>query len=704
MATAAQSIAEPTNPLLWFRQFLKQELSPYPGRGALVARMVLAATIVMILNMVFRIPYGAYGALYALTISRENPQATVNSVKTIVVAFAFSVLYVLVGALFFLADPELRLFWVISTFFVMFYALRVMANYTAAVRFGYLLIVTIPVWDEHISAGLRVEGTLWAFGAISLASIITALMELLFAEFKPRDDLVQPIAERLTGVEELLGCYLTARPVDNGTEKQITHLAMVGTSRLRRILQRSAYSPHYAEQMSAVVALVGRLVDLAANLMQLTFDLSGHDREQIRKVANNIASIRVALQGRRTPTPFDTSDTLHGIPLLRELHTTAALIPTVFTGSQSLSAYTPQPARGDPPSRILVPDALSNPEHIRFALKGCLAASLCYIIYNAKDWPGISTAVTTCFLTALTTVGASHQKQILRIAGAIVGGILVGIGSQVFILPYLDSIAGFTLLFLAVTIPAAWVAISSPRLSYFGVQVIIAFYLINFSEFNVQVSLIPARDRVVGILLGLFMMWLIFDLLWGLPAAVEMKRTFISNLRLLAQLVREPPPGREKTWLSDSFRETIGANFNKVRSLADAVLFEFGSSREQDLALRDRIRRWQPRLHALFLTRIALLKYRLQLPGFELPPPVRVAQQEFDDHLAKVLDDMADRLESKASARKDGLEGSFEGLEKTVRSCCSKAPQELLAPELQTFLALSHSIENVTLSLDREFQ
>jgi multidrug resistance protein MdtO len=378
------------------------------------------------------------------------------------------------------------------------------------------------------------------------------------------------------------------------------------------------------------------------------------------------------------------------------------MIPTVFSGSQSLSAYTPHPAGSDPPSRFLVPDALSNLEYIRFALKGCLAASLCYIIYNTKDWPGINTAITTCFLTALTTVGASHQKQILRIAGAMVGGVLIGIGSQVFILPYLDSIAGFTLLFLAVTIPAAWVSTSSPRLSYFGVQAIIAFYLINFSEFKAQVSLVPARDRVVGILLGLFMMWLIFDQLWGLPAAVEMKRTFISNLRLLAQLVREPLPGSEKTWRSFSLREAINANFNKVRSLADGVLFELGSSRQQELALRDRIRRWQPHLQALFLTRIALLKYRLLLPGFELPEIVRVAQQHFDDQLAEVLNGMADRLDGRASERKDGLENASEGLKRMVGSCCSKGPQELPAAELQTFLALSRSIENVALSLDNE--
>ena len=97
------------------------------------------------------------------------------------------------------------------------------------------------------------------------------------------------------------------------------------------------------------------------------------------------------------------------------------------------------------------------------------------MIYNAIAWPGISTAVTTCLLTALSTIGSSRQKQVLRITGAIVGGFLVGMGSQIFILPYLDSIAGFVVLFVAVTALSSWFMTSSPRLSYFGIQVALAF-------------------------------------------------------------------------------------------------------------------------------------------------------------------------------------------------------------------------------------
>jgi multidrug resistance protein MdtO len=110
-----------------------------PGRAALLARMVIASTLVMVISMVFRMPYGAYGAIHAITISRESPQATVKAVKTIVIAFVFA---------------------------------------AAASRFGYLVVITTPLWDRHIPANQRVEDTLWAVCTISIASVITALLEL----------------------------------------------------------------------------------------------------------------------------------------------------------------------------------------------------------------------------------------------------------------------------------------------------------------------------------------------------------------------------------------------------------------------------------------------------------------------------------------------------------------------------------------------
>ena len=703
MATIAQGLPHSSSPLAWIRRLLNEELAPYPGRGDLVVRMTIAATLVMIINMTFHIPYAAYGALYAFNISRESPETTVKAVKTIVVAFALSVLYILVGAMFFLQDPNLRLFWVIATLFVMFYALSAATNYTAAARFGYLLIITIPVWDRQIPVEVKVEQTLWAFGAISLASVIAVAVPLIYAEWKSRDILFQPIAERLSAIENLLDSYAAGNLPDEKTQKQITHFALAGHSALRRTLQHSTYSPQYRGQMGAMVTLVGRLIDVAANMIELAINTTDYEKSRIRSLAAKVGTIRSDLLAGRIPhlELNPETATLQGAPLLGEMETTVALIPGIFTGGLSPDSHAvPHPASVSALS-LFKPDALTNPEHIKFGLKGCFAASLCYLFYNAKAWPEINTAITTCFLTALSTIGSSHQKQVLRISGALVGAVVMGIGAQVFILPYLDSIAGFTLVFAAATIVAAWCAASSPRFSYFGVQIAIAFYLINLTEFSVQTSLLPARDRVVGILLGLLTMWLVFDHLWGVPAVVEMKKTFISSLRMLAEFVREPlSKDLERSY---GLRETVNGKLDKVRALADDALLEFERTREEDLAFRNRIRRWETQLRIFLITKIATWKYRAHLPGFALPESIAAGQGEFDDNLARALDAMADRLEGSSIDKRFSIENGFALLERAVQEARRLEPQEYLSPlRFQTFLSLHQELQTLITSLEIE--
>jgi multidrug resistance protein MdtO len=706
MATLAQTIGAPPSQLHWFWAFLREELAPYPGRTGTVARMVIAATLAMIICMTFRIPYGFQAAIYALIVSRENPRSTLESAGIMSGITAITAAYILISAWFVISVPVLHFLWIILTFFVAFYALSTITNYLAVTMFANMISVAVPLWDRHVSAETNVEDTLRVVLAASIGVVVTAMVELGFARMKPGDNVVVPIVRRLATVQSLLACYIEDRPVDQATEAEITRLAVLGTSSLRRLLRRSDYSLDYRSQMSGVVALVGGLVDVAATLTQFRFEPSGTDQKQFRDLAATVAGIRTDLMNRRIPAsiqfrPDDKPS--HAVPLLLEMEKIVTLIPQAFAGSRAIDEYLL--ASDDVPGpKLLLPDAFTNPEHFRFALKGCLAASLCYIIYNSIAWPGISTAVTTCLLTGLSTIGASRQKQILRFTGALVGGFLIGMGSQIFILPYLDSIAGFTVFFILVTAFSSWFMTASPRLSYFGLQAALAFYLINLQGFAMERSLSIARDRVVGILLGLFVMWLVFDQLWGARAGVEMKRTFISGLRLLAEFAKEPLSKDPKIAVARSYtlRETINSNFDQVRSLADAVLFEFSSSQQQDLALRTRIRQWQPRLRTLLIIRTTLLKYRLQLPGFELPEAVRLAQQKFDDQSAKMLEGMADRLDGKPPQGDDKFEDSFEQLQQIVRSCCSEGPQELLTPNLQTFLALSRNTASLTMSLSKE--
>lgn len=705
MATLAPALRPSAAAPNWIREFLQEELAPFPGRAGVVARMVIAATVVMVLCMTFRIPYAFAGALCALIITRESPRTTLRSSVVILISTAVSAAYVLVSARAVIGFPELHFLWIMGSFFLAFYALSSMTDYIAAWMFAFLIGVTVPLWDRHVSGGTNVEATLWVALSSAVGILVTLAVELLVSRGRSGDDVILAVAERLATVEEMLSQLAELGVVDTASEKKLVRLAMRGTSLARRLLRRSDHSQHYKEQMNAVVTIVGRLVDIAATPTDIVGQLPSGGRKQARELAQNVARVRLDLLNRRIPAPipFRTNyETAGDVPLLQQMEGIVSLIPQAFADSQSISEYMPS-LDGIPESRLLSADAFVSNRHAKFALKGCLAATTCYVIYNSVDWQGIGTpAVITCFFTALSTIGSSRQKQALRLSGFLVGGLVLGMGAQIFVLPYLDSIFGFTILFIVVTGLASWFATCSPRLSFFGLQIAISFYLIHLQEFAIQTSLAVARDRLVGVLLGLFIMWLVYDQLWRVPASVEMKRGFVLNLRLLAQLAREPVSSDRRAAVTRclSLRETLSENLDGVRAMADATLLEFGPSRQQDLAWRKRIQEWQPQLRTLFLTRMALLKYRLQLPNFKLPGEVLAAQQELDRQSAKALDAIADRVEGKSSVQKEDLEQSFSDLGQAASRVDWQQSHGSLDPRVRTLLVLSDRIRKLTMWLD----
>jgi len=182
-------------------------------------------------------------------------------------------------------------------------------------------------------------------------------------------------------------------------------------------------------------------------------------------------------------------------------------------------------------------------------------------------------------------------------------------------------------------------------------------------------------------------MRLVFDQLWGAFAVSDMQRAFLWAVRLLAQFAREPISrdynvAAERTY---SLREAISSNFDGVRAPADGLLFEFGPSRQQDLAWRTKFRQRQAQRRLLFLTEIALWKYRALLPGFELPHPVAAAQLAFDGELARAPEAIADRIEGRPS--QVGLfEESLARLERAVVTYQRSEPQPVGADRFQSFL------------------
>ena len=193
-------------------------------------------------------------------------------------------------------------------------------------------------------------------------------------------------------------------------------------------------------------------------------------------------------------------------------------------------------------SGFLAPDAFTNPEHIHFAIKGMLAGTICYLIFTLCAYPAIYTSVITVILCSLSTVGASVQKGVLRFAGAVVGGAL-GFICLMYIFPHLDSLGGFWLLFGAVMALAAYVNFGSVRISYVGIQICLAFCKCALQTYGTYTELKVARDRLIGIALGLVVFGLINSQLWPVRALETLRAKLSDVFHQLARLAGLPDEG-----------------------------------------------------------------------------------------------------------------------------------------------------------------
>jgi hypothetical protein len=93
------------------------------------------------------------------------------------------------------------------------------------------------------------------------------------------------------------------------------------------------------------------------------------------------------------------------------------------------------------------------------------------------------------------------------------------------------------------------------------VQIALAFYFVNLQDFQIQTDLTIARDKVLGVLLGILVMGFIFDRLGTKSDAEQLQKLLVRNVRMLAQL-GVCPVARE--WMPRALRFSFATGARKT--------------------------------------------------------------------------------------------------------------------------------------------
>jgi multidrug resistance protein MdtO len=187
------------------------------------------------------------------------------------------------------------------------------------------------------------------------------------------------------------------------------------------------------------------------------------------------------------------------------------------------------------PSGFFRADAFSSPDHVNYALKTTAAAMFCYLLYSLLDWPGIH----TCFITVYIVFGTTAEtveKFTLRILGCLVGA-AAGYAAIIFLVPSLTSIDQLMAVVFLGTLAAGYVAAGSPRISYAGFQMAFAFFLCVVQGPAPAFDLVTARDRVIGILIGNLVVYLVFTNLWPISIGKRIDPAIASLLHRLSAMM-----------------------------------------------------------------------------------------------------------------------------------------------------------------------
>jgi multidrug resistance protein MdtO len=507
-------------------------LAPRPGRFELACRLALICALTVLIAEIYQTPEPALTTYVAFFLNRDSRTMSLIIDFIFVALITLVVGFIVLVAIVVINDPMWRVISMATiSFGVLFLAsaskLQPVANVIALiVGYGLAVLGNIQLGEQ----GTRELLYVWLF--VGIPAGVSIVVNLLLGPSPRR------LAERAIALRLDLSAAMLQTPGERIRREFRENLreGVVEIQEWLGLADREKTSPpgdiaalHQAADSTVTIVSAIDLIDRKPEAW-LTIPLREYLARTFQEMAAIFKSggypIGIAWQAPDLDRPLT--------PLEADVLAAIKNAITHFAEAPNSAARIDEKPKES--SGFFAADAFSNPDHVHYALKTTAAAMFCYLLYSLLDWPGIHTSFITVYIVSLGTTAETVEKFTLRILGCLFGA-AAGYGAIVFLIPSLTSIHHLMAVVFLGTLVAGYVAAGSPRISYAGFQMAFAFFLCVVQGPAPAFDLVTARDRVIGILIGNLVVYLVFTNLWPISVGKRIDPAIASLLRQLSAVM-----------------------------------------------------------------------------------------------------------------------------------------------------------------------
>ena len=678
-------------------RFLRRELAPVPGRLRATLRIVVGCLAAVILTAIIGAdltPHAHWTVTTIFTVSQADAGASLRrAIQRVIGTIMGGVL----GILVVIAFADLPVIFVPTLGVVV--GLGIFASLTTTVSYvmtlGSLTFVLVAFLPPGAAAGSAIEAGLWRIVAVALGVVCGTFAQMFLLPEDPEERLRAALAGRLASVTAALHAIASRVEGGDGPLPDVSVARQGGddvTTQLDLLTNAESRHPslrqRHTEQLSLIVE-IDRLLTTTVWLVDAIPRWETMPRPELSRELSALA-VECSLIGEALAAgrPLSTPSTAETVPRAA-LSALPGLRPTLDDmwvsarrARAALGFLDPAqpaaPALDQPPHRVLLTPGFSvrNTEAITLALKAALGAVVSYVLMHALDWNALLTAAITVVLVSQTSIGATVQKSLLRLGGAILGG-AAGIAAIVVFMPNIENFGSLLVVAGLGFLGAAWITAGSARISYMGFQAGFAFAMCVTDPSGPTTNLTVGRDRVLGILVGLLVMMLVDTILLPVRARLGMRPALARALRSIAALARVAPETQEyRVRLASAvrLRLAIYRDLSTVLRLSDESTLEPDADTPDAREDRRRTARLVAHAQAVFLTLLTLIRHRLG-PSFPtLPPAVQDGMRALDAAVGDTLDALADFIDRRRGGPLPDLAAELVELDARVESMAVTGP------------------------------